>query len=231
MITAQTQDLIPAAAYLRCSTNKQDKSVGEQRAEVEKYAVKNGYALRDSWIYVDDGISGTGVERRIRFQKMMDDAAAGVGFNAVIVWNSDRFSRGDNDEAAHFRYILKQSGVGLVSVTEDFIGRDDMYGTVMVSLTQSQNREYSVKLSQGTLRGQRDAVEEGHNDPGRIPAYGYDRGIFSPDGKLYRLVRWMGNGVRKVFREDGSLDGQYRKKQRYSVRPDKKYAVSLVLNS
>ena len=30
--------LIPAAGYLRRSTNKQEKSLGDQRREIEKYA-------------------------------------------------------------------------------------------------------------------------------------------------------------------------------------------------
>jgi len=77
-----------AVAYLRRSTDKQEQSLGDQRVEVSRYAEEHGYqVIRE---YVDDAISGTSAEERPGFQRMIADAQAG-DFQAVIVWNSDRF--------------------------------------------------------------------------------------------------------------------------------------------
>ena len=39
--------LIPAAAYFRMSTDRQDKSIAEQREELEPWAKENGYQVSD----------------------------------------------------------------------------------------------------------------------------------------------------------------------------------------
>ena len=103
----------PAVAYLRRSTDKQEQSIADQRAEIARYAGEHGYRLVGE--YTDDAISGTSAEQRPGFQKMIADAPAG-GFKAVIVWNSDRFSRGDVTETEHYRYLLRKAGVTLLKI-------------------------------------------------------------------------------------------------------------------
>ena len=58
---------------------------------------------------------------------MIEDAKRGE-FQAVIVWNSDRFSRGDVTETEHYRYQLRAAGVTVLSVTEDYLHRDGIDG-------------------------------------------------------------------------------------------------------
>ena len=110
MIATTEIETIPAVAYLRRSTDKQEQSLGDQRLEVSRYAEEHGYhVIRE---YVDDAISGTSAEERPDFQRMIADAQAG-DFQAVIVWNSDRFSRGDVTETEHYRYLPRQAGVSV----------------------------------------------------------------------------------------------------------------------
>ena len=87
----------PAVAYLRRSTDKQEQSIDDQRAEIGRYAREHGFQVVGE--YTDDAISGTSADKRPGFQRMVADAPAG-GFRAVIVWNSDRFSRADAAETA-----------------------------------------------------------------------------------------------------------------------------------
>ena len=107
---------VPAVAYLRRSTDRQEQSIGDQRNEITRFASEHGYDLIDE--YVDDAISGTSADQRPAFQQMIAEANSGR-FKAVIVWNSDRFSRGDVTETEHYRYLLRKAGVTLLSVTED----------------------------------------------------------------------------------------------------------------
>ena len=58
---------------------------------------------------------------------MIADAKGGT-FKAVLVWNSDRFSRGDVTETEYYRHLLRKAGVTLVSVTEGYLNREGIDG-------------------------------------------------------------------------------------------------------
>lgn len=225
MIATSTKErAIPAVAYLRRSTDKQDQSIGDQRLEVSRYAEENNYRVVDE--YVDDAISGTSAEERPAFQRMIADAEAGL-FEAVIVWNSDRFSRGDVTETEHYRYLLRKANVKVLSVTEDYLDRDGIDGDVLRTVRQFQNRQYSISLSQNTLRGQISAVL-GESDPGRAAPYGYDREILAPDGSVMFRIRFCPGRVREVYDKDGKLQATYAKGQSLS-KPGRECKARLVI--
>jgi site-specific DNA recombinase len=216
----------PAAAYLRRSTDRQEQSLIDQRREILHWAEKNGYQVVTE--YVDDAISGTNAKSRPGFQSMIADAPAGT-FKAVIVWNSDRFSRGSVTETEHYRFLLQQAGVSVVSVTEDFLDREDVAGDVLRAVKQFQNRQYSVSLSQNTLRGQISSVL-GASDPGRMPPFGYDREIIGPDAGVQFKVRFLQCGDREMYDRHGQLIATYRKGQMLR-KPGKDCTARLVLST
>lgn len=221
-----TTNTIPAVAYLRRSTDKQEQSLGDQRLEVSRYAEEHGYQIVRE--YVDDAISGTSAEQRPGFQRMVSDAEAG-DFKAVIVWNSDRFSRGDVTETEHYRYLLRKAGVTLLSVTEDYLHRESFDGDILRTVKQFQNRQFSISLSQNTLRGQVSAVQS-ESDPGRPCPYGYDREIVGPDGQVLYRVRFCPGRVREVLAVNGNVTATYRKGQ--SLRkPGKECKGRMALSS
>ena len=217
-------DTIPAVAYLRRSTDKQEQSLGDQRSEIARFANERGYDMVGE--YVDDAISGTSASKRPGFRRMINDAKRG-NFRAVIVWNSDRFSRGDVTETEHFRYLLREAGVTLLSVTEDYLHRDGIDGDILRAVKQFQNRQFSISLSQNTLRGQMSSVM-GQSDPGRMTPYGYDREIVGPDGNMLYRVRFLEGGERAVFDRNGALSATYAKGQTLR-KPGKECTARLVL--
>ena len=223
MIAAKT---VPAVAYLRRSTDRQEQSIGDQRREITRYAAENDYhILRE---YVDDAISGTSADSRPAFQQMIADARGGA-FRAVLVWASDRFSRGDVTETEHYRYLLRASGTTVVSVTENYLHRDGIDADVLRTVKQFQNRQFSISLSQNTLRGQISSVKA-ESDPGRMPPYGYDREILGPDGAVLYRIRYCEGGIREVYGKDASLQARYTKGQ--SLRkPGRECKARLVLSS
>lgn len=223
---ATTTHAVPAVAYLRRSSNKQEQSLGDQRLEIMRYA--DGHGFRIVHEYMDDAISGTSADERPGFQQMVADAEAGQ-FKAVIVWNSDRFSRGDVTETEHYRYLLRRAGVTLVSVTEDYLHRDGIDGDVLRTVKQFQNRQFSISLSQNTLRGQVSAVQA-ESDPGRPCPYGYDREIVGPDGTILYRVRFCPGRVREVLDANGVVTATYRRGQ--SLRkPGKECKGRMVLST
>lgn len=218
-------DLKPAAAYLRRSTDRQERSLADQRKEIEHWAGQNGYRLVEE--YVDDAVSGTSAKARAGFQRMIADAQTGK-FTAILVWSSDRFSRSDVTETEHYRYLLRQAGVTLQSVTEDYLAREGIDGDVLRTVRQFQNRQYSISLSQNTLRGQISGVL-GASDPGRMTPYGYDREIVAPDGTVHYRVRFLESGDREVRNRDGDLQNVYRQGQMLR-KPGKECTARLVLS-
>ncbi len=220
-----TTDTIPAVAYLRRSTDKQEQSIGDQRLEIARHAEEQGYQIIRE--YVDDAISGTSADERPGFQRMIADAARG-DFAAVIVWNSDRFSRGDVTETEHYRYLLRQANVKVLSVTKDYLARDGIDGDVLRTVKQFQNRQYSISLSQNTLRGQISAIMA-ESDPGRAAPYGYDREILAPDGSVMFRIRFCPGRVREVYDKDGKLQATYAKGQSL-LKPGKECKARLVLS-
>ena len=215
----------PAVAYLRRSTDKQEQSLADQRSEIRRFASEHGYTIIDE--YCDDAISGTSAKGRRGFQRMIEDAKRGE-FRAVIVWNSDRFSRGDVTETEHFRYLLRAAGVAVLSVTEDYLHRDGIDGDILRTVKQFQNRQFSISLSQSTLRGQVSSVLAA-SDPGRMTPYGYDREIIGPDGTMLYRVRFLEGGERATFDRHGALQATYSKGQTLR-KPGKECTARLVLS-
>ena len=215
----------PAVAYLRRSTDKQDQSLGDQCLEVVRYAEEHGYQIIRE--YVDDAISGTSADERPDFQRMIADAQRGE-FRAVIVWHSDRFSRGVMCETEHYRYLLQQATVTVLSVTEDYLARDGIDGDVLRAVTQSQNRQFSISLSRNTLRGQLSSIKA-ESDPGRAAPYGYDREVLAPDGAVLFRIRFCPGGVREVYDKDNKLQARYERGQSLS-KPGRECKARLVLS-
>lgn len=215
----------PAVAYLRRSTDRQEQSLGDQRKEIARWANENRYQLVGE--YIDDAISGTSTRDRAGFRKMIDDAKKGE-FGAIIVWSSDRFSRGDVTETEHYRHVLREAGVVVLSVTEDYLSREGIDGDVLRTVKQFQNRQFSISLSQNTLRGQISAVQ-GASDPGRMTPFGYDREIVGPDGSVLYRVRFLAGGDRELRGKQGEVQSLYAKGQTLR-KPGKQCTARLVLS-
>lgn len=144
---------IPAVAYYRMSTDKQEASIPDQRKAVEKFAEQNGYRILRE--YSDEGISGWKSTERKGFSKLIDDAPNGE-FKAVLCWDIDRFSRFDPLEANHYWYLLDRAGVHLATVAQGQLDWHDLGGWLSASVQQHGKSQYVKDLARNSARGTRE---------------------------------------------------------------------------
>ena len=165
VIVIPAQDEITArklrvAAYARVSSSSED--------QLNSYRVQNQYyseliSNNPDWemvdIYADEGITGTSVERREDFQRMMRDCRKGK-IDRILVKSISRFARNTKDCLAAIRE-LKELGV---SVLFEEQGIDtskvssEMVTAIMASLAQKQ----SESISGNTRMGIQWRMESGH---------------------------------------------------------------------
>ena len=134
-----------ASVYARVSSSSED--------QLNSYRVQNQYyseliSSNPDWemvdIYADEGITGTSVEKREDFQRMMQDCRKGK-IDRILVKSISRFSRNTKDCLAAVRE-LKELGV---SVLFEEQGIDtarvssEMVTAIMASLAQKQSESIS----------------------------------------------------------------------------------------
>ena len=176
--------LIPAAGYIRMSTDDQADSPKQQKSEIIKYAEKHGYRIVH-W-YVDEGISGSESAKRPGFLRLMRDAQETQEFEVILCWDQDRFCRFDALEANHYWYLLREAGVRIVTVAQGVLDLNDLGSWLSASVTQHGKAQYLVDLSRNVLRGKLATAKKGHWQA--VPPFGYDRQYYDPSGAKVRLV-------------------------------------------
>lgn len=185
---------IPAVAYYRMSSKKQDKSIPAQRDEVERYAKANGYHLVRWKPYVDEGISGSESDARPGFKQLIADAATLGDFEAILVWDQDRLSRFDPMEANYYWFQLREAGVRVISVTQGELDWETLGGWLTASVTQHGKAQYLKDLSRNVLRGRLKKAKAGKWAGARAP-YGYaadeNSDIVLGDQQAVDTIKWI----------------------------------------
>lgn len=136
-----------AVIYTRFSShNQREESIEGQIRECRAFAEKNDIQIIK--IYADRAVSGT-TDNRPEFQQMIEDSAKRQ-FEAVIVYQLDRFARNRYDSAT-YKAKLKKNGVRVLSAKENIT--DEPAGIILESLLEGMAEYYSAELSQKIKRG------------------------------------------------------------------------------
>lgn len=170
----------PAVGYVRMSTDKQEDSPAQQKAEITKLAQREGYRIL-RW-YEDHGISGAKTLKRPEFRRMIREAEERGDFKAILCWDQDRFGRFDSIEAGEWISPLRRVGVELVTVCQGRIDWEDFAGRLIYQITQEGKHRFLVDLSRNALRGMIRFAKQGHL-LGKATPYGYDRQYFNAAGE------------------------------------------------
>ena len=180
------------AAYCRVSTDHKDQ-VNSYEAQVRYFSglYNNSETEQLVDIYADDGISGTSVEKRVQFGRLMEDCRARK-IDRVITKSISRFARNTKDCLQYIRE-LKSLGITIYFEKENIDTArlsDEMMITVMGGLAQEESQSISNNIRWSYQR----AMANGTLHHSHIP-YGYIRG---KDGNL-EVDEEKAEIVRRIF--------------------------------
>ena len=161
--------------YARVSTDKDDQlnSLENQQNYFEDMISSN-----NNWTlvkgYIDEGISGTQVNKRDSFLKMIEDATFGK-LDLILTKEISRFSRNTMDSIKYTEYLL-QKGVAVYFLSDNLntIQEDSEFRlTIMSSLAQDEVRKLSERVKFGVNR----MIKDGKILGGHLTGY------FKKDGR------------------------------------------------
>lgn len=189
---------IPAAQYLRMSTEDQQFSIANQKARIHDYAEDHGFNVVKT--YEDPGRSGVVLKRRKGLRALLGDVISGdAKFKAVLVYDVSRWGRFQNpDEAAYYEFTCANSVIPLHYCAEQFSNDGTASSSILKALKRSMAAEFSRELGEKVFRGKNRLAEMGFW-MGGPPGYGYRRRIVSGDGKPGRVLK---TGQQKNLKND-----------------------------
>ena len=191
---ASNASILRVAAYARVSTDSDEQmgSVAAQKDYFEKLIQK-----RPDWvlvgIYADEGISGTSINRREAFNRMIADALDGK-IDLIVTKSLSRFARNTVDTLNTIRK-LKAEGIGVYFEKED-INTLDGTGEFLLTLLSSLAEEESRSISENVKWGQRKRFADGKFHLPYKHFLGYNKG---PDGTPV-LVEDEAKIIRMIYR-------------------------------
>jgi DNA invertase Pin-like site-specific DNA recombinase len=111
---------VPAAQYLRMSTEDQQYSIANQRSQIQEYAQQHGFEIVRT--YEDPGKTGVIIKKRKGLSALLKEVVNGEAqFKAILVYDVSRWGRFQNpDEAAHYEFLCASSGIPLHYCAEQF---------------------------------------------------------------------------------------------------------------
>jgi DNA invertase Pin-like site-specific DNA recombinase len=193
-----TNTLVPAAQYLRMSTEHQQYSLENQAAAINKYADDHTFQVVRT--YSDAAKSGLVLRRRAGLRQLLQDVASGnAGYKAILVYDVSRWGRfQDADESAHYEFVCKLAGIPVHYCAEIFANDGTLPSLIMKALKRTMAGEYSRELGVKVLAGQRRLAAMGFKQGG-MPGYGLRRVLVS-SGRQPKQV--LALGERKSLTND-----------------------------
>lgn len=180
-------DLIPAAQYLRMSSDQPKWSLSYQGAAIESYAKAFGLTVVKS--YEDPGVSGLTLRHRKGLAQLLHDVVSGAAkFKAILVYDVSRWGRfQDTDESAHYEFVCRRAGIPVHYCAETFANDGSLSNSIMKALKRVMAGEYSRELSARVVRAKKVGMECGFRVGGRA-GYGLRRMLVSDDRRPIRVL-------------------------------------------
>src|SRR5690349_9962929 len=158
------------AVYSRVSTKDRGQDVENQLRQLRDFCAKEEWQIVREFV---DHASGKRGDRE-QFQAMFD-AASRRGFDTVLFWSLDRFSREGVYETLQHLQRLTAHGVGYRSFTEQYLDSCGLFKDAVISILATIAKQERVRLSERTIAGLQRARLQGR--VGGRPRREYDRNI------------------------------------------------------
>lgn len=162
------------AAYIRVSTEEQlEFSPDSQIKKIKEYAAVHKIVLPETYIFIDEGISGRSAKKRPAFMEMIGTAKSRPKpFDVILLWKFSRFARNRQDSILYKSMLRKECGVDVISITEQL--SDDPTAILIEALLEAMDEYYSINLAQEVRRGMNEKFTRG--GVVSIPPFGYKMG-------------------------------------------------------
>ena len=172
--------LIPAAQYVRMSTDLQQYSIENQKAAIAEYAEQHGFIVTKT--YTDAGKSGVLLKMRGGLTELLRDVLNGKAeYKAILVYDVSRWGRfQDADESAHYEFLCKNAGIPIHYCAELFPNDGTLPSSIFKALKRTMAAEYSRELSVKVFGAQKRLAQLGFR-MGGIAGYGLRRMLVSAD--------------------------------------------------
>ena len=187
----QNNEPIRLAAYCRVSTSSDDQ-IHSYIAQIKYYREyeKEHPECKLVNVYADEGITGTSMEKREEFKRMIQDCRDGK-IDRIVVKSVSRFSR-NNEECLVVLRELRELGISVFFEKEN-LDTVAMNSEFMISLFGMSAQQESISISENVRWSYRHRMQSGEFNTCN-PALGFDL----VDGKL-KIVKKEAEIVRKIF--------------------------------
>jgi DNA invertase Pin-like site-specific DNA recombinase len=194
-------DLVPAAQYVRMSTEHQQYSIENQSRAIQEYANEHGFTITRT--YSDSAKSGLWLKGRLALRELLRDVAEGkTGYKAILVYDVSRWGRfQDTDESAHYEFLCKSAGIPVHYCAETFSNDGSLPSSIVKAVKRVMAGEYSRELGVKVFAGQKRLAELGFKQGGP-PGYGFRRMLVSSDRSP---KQFLNPGERKSIATDRVL--------------------------
>ena len=189
----ETARKLRVAAYARVSTNSEDQkhSFAAQNAYYSKLIADDpDWELAD--IYADQGITGTSIDKRDDFLRMMEDCRKGR-IDRILVKSSSRFARNTKESLEAVRE-LAALGVS-VYFEEQNIDTAQVSGEVLIAMFAALAQRESEAISRRRRWSYQVQMENGQFNTCQAPI-GYQL-----NGKVLEIIPKEAKVIQRIFRE------------------------------
>lgn len=182
-------------AYIRVSTDDQvEYSPTSQLKLILKYALENKIFIEEKHIFHDDGISGTKVDKRSDFLKMISTAKSKPKpFDAILVYDFSRFARNKEESVMYKTLLRKKLNINVISITQPLTeGKERV---ILESMYEAMDEYYSLNLSENVRRGKKEKAERGEHNGNAPYGYKYDKNLkkLIVDNEKAEIVKFIFN--------------------------------------
>lgn len=217
------------AIYARVSTDNQVENgngLDYQVDTLKNYCTLHNYTLDEQNIFIDAGISGTSLENRTAFNKMIEFAKAGK-ITRIIALKIDRIARNLKDLLETVD-ILKESNVELVLI-KDNVDTSNPQGIfflqILGSLAQLEATMITERVMNGKMQNAKNAGYNGSNIP---LGYDYLNNAFSINQTESRSIRIIFDLYLREYSLRSIAD--YLNNNGFVTKTGKKFYAQTVLN-